>query len=96
MAAYTKGMSPEIRPHMRWLDHKIITRDGVKWADLRFDCVPDGSDGQSRAILYTRFLATTLDGRLPEFIFSSNLSASAKRKAVLDRIAKSVKLMAEN
>ncbi|MEI8313572.1 MAG: hypothetical protein WCH98_22715, partial [Verrucomicrobiota bacterium] len=72
-AAYTKGMSPEIRPHMRWLDQKILTRDGVKWADLRFDCVPDGPDGGKRAILYTRFFATTLDGRLLELVFSSNL-----------------------
>jgi len=95
-AAYTKGMSPEIRPHMRWLDHKILTRDGVKWADLRFDCVPDGPDGKSRAILYTRFLATTLDGKLLEFVFSSNLTANAKRKAALDQIADSVKLSAGN
>lgn len=90
-AAYTKGMSPEIRPHMRWLDHKILKRGGVEWADLRFDCVPDGPDGGKRAILYTRFLATTLDGRLLEFVFSSNLTPDAKRKAALDRIADSVK-----
>ena len=95
-AAYTKGMPPEIRPHMRWLDQKILTRDGVKWADLRFDCVPDGPDGSKRAILYTRFLATTLDGKLLEFVFSGNLTADAKRKAALDRIAGSVKLVPGN
>ena len=95
-AAYTKGMSPEIRPHMRWLNQKILTRDGVKWADLRFDCVPVSPDGSKRAILYTRFLATTLDGRLLEFVFSSNLTANAKRKAALDRIADSVKLTKGN
>lgn len=95
-AAYTKGMSPEIRPNMRWLDHKILVRDGVKWADLRFDCVPDGPDGSKRAILYTRFLATTLDGKLLEFVLSSNLTANAKRKAALDQIADSVKLMKGN
>ena len=94
--AYTKGMSPEIRPYMRWLDQRILTRDGVKWADLRFDCVPDGPDGKSRAILYTRFFATTLDGRLLEFVLCSNLTADAKRKAALDRIADSVKLMKGN
>ena len=92
-AAYTKGMPPEIRSHLRWLDHKTMTRDGVKWADLRFDCVPDGADGKSRAFLYTRFLATTLDGKLLEFVFSSNLTADAKRKAALDQIADSVKLL---
>ena len=95
-AAYSKGMSPEIRPHMRWLDQKTLTRDGVKWADLRFDCVPDGPEGSKHAILYTRFLATTLDGKLLEFVFSSNLTADAKRKAALDRIADSVKLVAGN
>ena len=92
-AAYSKGMSPEIRPHMRWLDQKIITRDGEKWADLRFDCVPDGPDGKNRAILYTRFFATTLDGRLLENALCGNLTADAKRKAALDRIADSVKLI---
>ena len=92
-ASYTKGMPPEIRSHMRWLDHKTLTRDGVKWADLRFDCVPDGPDGKSRAFLYTRFLATTLDGKLLELVFSSNLTANAKRKAALDQIADSVKFL---
>ena len=95
-AAYSKGMSPEIRPHMRWIDQKILTRDGVKWADLRFDCVPNGPDGGKKAILYTRFLATTLDGRLLEFVLCSNLTADAKRKAALDRIADSVKLTRGN
>ena len=95
-AAYTKGMPPEIRSHLRWLDHKTLMRDGVKWADLRFDCVPDGPDGPPRAFLYTRFLATTLDGKLLEFVFSSNLTADAKRKAALDRIADSVKLLTGN
>jgi hypothetical protein len=92
-AAYTKGMLPEIRSHVRWLEQKTLTRDGVKWADLRFDCVPDGPDGKSRAFLYTRFFATTLDGKLLEFLFSSNLTASAKRKAALDQIADSVRLV---
>ena len=92
-AAYSKGMSPEIRPHMRWLDQKILARDGVKWADLRFDCVPDGPDGGKRAILYTRFFATTLDGRLLEIALCGNLTADAKRKAALDRIADSAKLL---
>jgi hypothetical protein len=95
-AAYTKGMPPEIRQHLRWLDQKTLTRDGVKWADLRFDCVPDGPDGKSRAFLYTRFFATTLDGKLLEFLFNGNLTADAKRRAALDRIADSVKLVPGN
>lgn len=89
-AAYTKGMPPEIRSHVRWLEHKIITRDGAKWADLRFDCVPDGPDGKSRAFLYTRFFATTLDGKLLEIAVCGNLTANAKCKAKLDQIADSV------
>ena len=91
-AAYTKGMPPEVRSHVRWRDQKIVTRGGVKWADLRFDCVPDGPDGKSRAILYTRFLATTLDGKLLEIVLCGNLTDDAGRKAALDRIADSVKL----
>ena len=95
-AAYTKGMSPEIRPHMRWLDQKILTRDGVEWADLRFDCVPDGPNGGRRSILYTRFFATTLDGRLLEIVLCGNLTADTKRKAALDRIADSVRFKKVN
>ncbi len=90
-AAYSRGMSPEIRSHMRWLNHEILTRNGVKWADLRFDCVPDGPDGKSRAILYTRFFATTMDGKLLEIVLCGNLTSNAKRKAALDQIADSVK-----
>jgi hypothetical protein len=95
-ASYTKGMPPEIRPHLRWLDHKVVTRDGVKWADLRFDCVPDGPDGSKRAILYTRFFATTLNGKLLELALCSNLTADAKRKAALDRIVDSIKFVPVN
>ncbi len=91
-ASYTAGLSPEIRSHLRWPAKKIVTRNGVEWADLRFDCVPDGSDGKNHAILYTRFLATTIDGKLLEFVLSGNLTADAKRKAALDQIADSVKL----
>jgi len=90
-AAYTKGMSPEIRARVRWLEHKTLTRAGVKWADLRFDCVPDGPGGKSRAILYTRFFATTMDGKLLEIALCGNLTASAQRKAALDQIADSVR-----
>ena len=90
-AAYSAGMPPEIRTHMRWLKQKLLTIDGKTWADLRFDCVPEGADGKNRAILYTRFLATTLDGRLLEIVLSSNLTSDAKRKAALDKIAESVR-----
>ena len=91
-ASYTADLPPEIREHLRWTVKKIVMRHGVEWADLRFDCVPDGPDGKDRAILYTRFLATTIDGKLLEFVFSGNLTADAKRKAALDRMADSVKL----
>lgn len=91
-AAYSNGMSPEIRPYMRWLNQDILMRGGVKWADLRFDCVPKGPDGGKRSILYTRFFATTLDGHLLEIVLCGNLTSDANRKAALDRIADSVKL----
>ena len=91
-ASYTAGLSPEIRAHLRWLDKKIVTRHGVEWADLRFDCVPDGPDGKNHSILYTRFLATTIDGKLLEFVLSGNLTADPERKAALDQIADSVEL----
>lgn len=91
-AAYSAGLGPEIRSHLRWIKQKTVMIDGKRWADLRFDCVPDGPDGASRAILYTRFLATTVDGHLLEIVLSSNLTSDAKRKAALDKIADSVKL----
>jgi hypothetical protein len=91
-ASYTADLPPEIREHLRWTVKKIVKRHGVEWADLRFDCVPDGPDGKDHAILYTRFLATTIDGKLLEFVFSGNLTADAKRKAALDQMADSVKL----
>lgn len=90
-ASYSAGMPPEIRSHLRWIKQKLVTIDGKQWADLRFDCVPDGPDGKNRTILYTRFLATTLDGRLLEIVLSSNLTSDAKRKAALDKIAESVR-----
>ncbi len=91
-ASYTAGLPPEIRSHLRWLEKKIVTRHGVEWADLRFDCVPDGPDGKSRSFLYTRFFATTIDGKLLEFVLSGNLTADPERKAALDQIAGSVEL----
>jgi len=91
-ASYTAGLSPDIRSHLRWIKQKTIMIDGKQWDDLRFDCVPDGPDGANHALLYTRFLATTVDGHLLEILLSSNLTTDPKRKAALDRIADSVKL----
>lgn len=91
-AAYAAGFPPEIRSHLHWIKQKTVMLDGKQWADLRFDCVPEGPDAASRAILYTRFLATTIDGHLLEIVVSSNLTSDAKRKAALDKILDSVKL----
>ncbi|CAN5736971.1 hypothetical protein BH09VER1_BH09VER1_40010 [soil metagenome] len=91
-AAYSAGLPPEIRSHLRWIKQKTVMIEGKRWADLRFDCVPDGPDGANRACLYTRFLATTIDGHLLEIVLSSNLTSDAKRKTALDKIADSVKL----
>ena len=87
-ASYTKGMPQELKPYLRWHNQEILTRDGVKWADLRFDCGLKGKPG----ILYTRFFATTVDGHLLEILLCGNQTSDAKRKAALDRIADSVKL----
>ena len=70
----------------------MVTIDGRNWADLRFIGKKEGAKDPLDGLLYTRIFATSFDGQLLEFIFSSNTDPDRATKVAIDRMVDSVKV----
>jgi hypothetical protein len=74
-------------PHFRWIEHRIIQRDGRQWAVISFS-----HDNTSGAHMYTRCLSCFVEGRLLEIWVLTRRAADATQKAHVDRLIDSVRL----
>jgi len=90
VAEYTKGLA--WLPNLTWLKQEMVTIDGRNWADLRFIGKKEGAKDPLNGLLYTRIFATSFDGQLLEFIFSSNTDPDRATKVAIDRMVDSVKV----
>ena len=90
VAEYTKGLS--WLPNLTWLKKDVVTIDGRPWADLRFIGRKDGAKDPLDGLLYTHILATSFEGQLLEFTFTSNTDPDRATKLAIDDILKSVKV----
>jgi tetratricopeptide (TPR) repeat protein len=93
VAGYNKGFKwlPK-DSHLQWMNKKIITIDGRKWADWSFVPVLKGNKDYSHNPVYTRNLTTSYKGQLLEINFTSNLNTSPELKKEIDHIMDSVHL----
>lgn len=87
---YSKGLSWV--PNFTWLKKEIVTVDGRKWADLRYIGRRTGAKDPLDGLLYTRIFATSYEGQLLEFTFTSNTDPDPATKTKIDHLIDSVKL----
>jgi hypothetical protein len=90
IAEYTKGLS--WLPNLTWLKKEVVTIDRRKWADLRFIGKKESAKDPLDGLLYTRIFATSYEGQLLEFTFSSNTDPNRETKLAIDKIVESVRI----
>lgn len=73
--------------HFRWIEHRIIQRDGRQWAEISFS-----HDNASGAHVYTRCLSCFVEGRLLEIWVLTRRAGDATQKVYVDRLIDSVRL----
>jgi len=77
-----------MKPHFRWIEHRLIQRDGRPWAFV----ISFSHDEANGAHVYTRSLTCLVDHRLLDIWVLTLRAADAAQKASVDRLIDSVRL----
>lgn len=77
-----------MKPRFRWIEHRIIQRDGRPWAFV----IAFSHDEAHGAHVYTRSLTCLVDRRLVDIWVLTPHAADAAQKASVDRLINSVRL----
>jgi hypothetical protein len=74
-------------PHFQWIQHRIVERNGRRWAEICFS-----HDNASGAPVYTRCLSCFVQGHLLEIWAITRRAVDSKQKSYVDHVIDSVRL----
>ena len=74
-------------PHFRWIEHRIVERNGRQWAEICFSHY-----NESGAHVYTRCLSCFVQGHLLEIWALTRRAADSAQKGHVNQLIDSVRL----
>jgi hypothetical protein len=79
-------------PRFRWLDHRLVERDGRQWVDMRF---AHGLQNTKEREVYTHCVSTILNEHLLEIWVVTHRAPDSAEKALVDEIIQSVRVTSQ-